>query len=478
MRIRECRIAREGTGRTLAVRKMLGSLRGWLRTREARRLLTLLALALLIRLALAPWFSFFGDQPAYIYWGSSLRAHFFDLYSALSRNPNLRLSPQYPPFAMYIFGGSVAFYHGLAAVFGLPAVSYAHPSRELVTVMKLPAIACDLGVTATIYLLARKRLGQKWALIAAASYAFSPAALIDGAMWGQTDGVVMLPLLLALICAQRGRAVWAGCLLALAVLFKPQSAVFAPLLLVYLWRWSGRSEALRAVAAAGATGLALCLPYLLPPHFDLLVYPRVLARSLNYYPAASPSAFNLWVVLLIPNRLAQSPYLGPLSPYLIGYALFGCCLALALFQVWRDASPARFYFCAGFLALAFFDVTTLQLERYLFPTLALFLMASLYDRRGVKPYIFCSVVCFLNMWARILIYNSMRLRLGPLDSAAWGDLVRPWYGTLALSVSLLDVGMLLWLARRLLLWNDEKPRAIAGAVPARPDPLPAEALRG
>ncbi|MGH2485663.1 MAG: hypothetical protein ACRDHE_06600 [Ktedonobacterales bacterium] len=108
-----------------------------------------------------------------------------------------------------------------------------------------------------------------------------------------------------------------------------------------------------------ATGPVVCLPFLAPPHCDLLTYPHELATSLTYYPLASPSAFNLWFALLIPGHPARAPYIGPLSPYLIGYALL-----------------------AGFVALASFDVTALQRERYLFPAIGLFLLAALYDRRA------------------------------------------------------------------------------------------------
>lgn len=438
-------------------------LRHWLRTREARRLLAMLGVALLLRLALAPWFSFFGDSPAYIYWGSSLHAHFFDLYSALSSNPNLRFSPQYPPLAMYVFGGCVALYHALAAVFGLPAATYLHPSQALLAVMKLPAIACDLGVSALIYWLARQRLAAKWALIAAASYAFAPAVVVDGAMWGQTDGVTMLPLLLALVCAQRRRGGWAGIALALAALFKPTALLFAPLLLVYLWRWAGPKEVARGVGAAVATGVIVCLPYLMPPHFDLLTYPHVLATSLSYYPVASPSAFNLWFALLIPGHPARAPYLGPLSPAVIGYALFAGFLALALVHIWRSPSPARFYCCAGFVALASFDVTALQLERYLFPAIGLFLLAALYDRRAVKLYVLVSAACFINMWARVIVFNSLLIHAGwPLNSLDWALAARPWYGSLALLMSLVDVAALLVLTRRLIVDLAPRPPHLQG----------------
>ncbi|MGH2485660.1 MAG: hypothetical protein ACRDHE_06585 [Ktedonobacterales bacterium] len=38
----------------------MARLRVWLRTREARRLLAMLGVAPLLRLTLAPWFSFYG----------------------------------------------------------------------------------------------------------------------------------------------------------------------------------------------------------------------------------------------------------------------------------------------------------------------------------------------------------------------------------------------------------------------------------
>ncbi|MGH2485662.1 MAG: hypothetical protein ACRDHE_06595 [Ktedonobacterales bacterium] len=51
--------------------------------------------------------------------------------------------------------------------------------------------------------------------------------------------MTMLPLLLALVFAQRRRGVWAGIALPLAALFKPTVLIFAPLMLVSLWRWAG-----------------------------------------------------------------------------------------------------------------------------------------------------------------------------------------------------------------------------------------------
>ncbi|HKV86040.1 MAG TPA: glycosyltransferase 87 family protein [Ktedonobacterales bacterium] len=432
-----------------------GALRRWWQTREARLFGALLLLALLARIPLTPWFSFYGDQNAYIYWGSALHTHFFDLYSALARTPNPRLAPQYPPPAMYLFGACTTFYQALASIFALPALSYTHPSHVLIAVMKLPSIACDLGTISVIYALARRAAPTRWALIAAASYAFAPAVLLDGAIWGQTDAIMLLPLLLALVCTLRRKGIAAGALLALAMLIKPQPVIFAPLLLLHLWRWAGWRQAAKAVAAMAATALLLCSPYLLPPHPEMAIFVQHMLASTDFSLAASPTAFNLWVALLIPNRYYLAPYLGPLSVNTLGDALFICCMLLALAAVWRDGSPARLYRCAGFVALAFFGVMTLQLERYLFPAPALFLLAAVYQRQAIGAYIVCSVTLALNILARII---------GGVDSAHWATSLHSGYSALSFTVSLVNIGLLAWLAGETLraqVADRRKIRALA-----------------
>lgn len=450
-------------GRWLGGARLVG------RLREHRGLLVVLLAALLLRLALAPWFSFFGDQNAYIYWGSGLHAHFFDLYSALAQTHNPRLAPQYPPPAMYLFGVCAGFYHLLASHLGLAPLSYTSPSRALIAVMKLPAILCDLATVALLYLLGRRTVPAGWALAAAVSYAFAPAVVLDSAMWGQTDAVMLLPLLLALVCATQGQAGRAGVLFALCVLFKPQAVIFAPLLLVYLWRWKGWAQARRAVIASALTGFALCAPYLLPPHPQLLVFSQHVFASAGFSLVASPTAFNIWVALLIPNHAYQGAILGPFSPYLIGLVLFSGCLALALWAIWRDGAAGRLYECAGFVALAFFAVMTLQLERYLFAAPALFLVAALYRRRhALIAYLVSSVTLFLNMLSRVMAYDALRLRIGPLDSAHWVTAFHSWNGLFALVVALVNVALLLNMAIALY------PRR-AGRLPAPAEPAQRQA---
>ena len=383
-------------------------LRQWRRTRDGKALLALLVGALLVRLALAPFHGFFYDLQAYVTWGRLLDQHFFHFYSVASTTDVVNATrygylPNYPPLTVYIYGVMDAAYGLAAHVVGAHPTYNVSLSPALAVYMRLPIIAADLGMIALIYSLARRRWSIRGSLILAASYAFSPATLFDGALWGQTDGIFTLVVVVALLCAYRGRGVWAGILIALAITLKPQPVIFAPLIPLYLLRWSGWRVALRSVGGMLAAGAAVCAPYLLPPHPQILIFVRVARQVALAKPWATLDAMNLWWALGVIRRPGAAPLVGSLSPDVIGVALFGVVFALILLGLWRDRSLERLFLSAAIIASAFFTVTTLQHERYLFPAMALFLLAAIENRRHLVPYILATVVSFFNMAMAVLI---------------------------------------------------------------------------
>jgi dolichyl-phosphate-mannose-protein mannosyltransferase len=210
----------------------------WARTREGVRFLALLAAALLLRLVIAPLVIITGDIAAYGRWGDLALHHFFEVYSVGASNPDWVYWPGYEPLAFYVFGLLEGVYFGAAHLIGLyPSHDVSsHPLRLL---LKLPAICADLGIVCFIYVLARRVMTPTRALLASATYAFTPGILIVTLLWGQTDGFVLLMIALGLYFAYRRQGIWAGIMLALAIGFKPQPAIFVPLGLVYLYRWAG-----------------------------------------------------------------------------------------------------------------------------------------------------------------------------------------------------------------------------------------------
>jgi hypothetical protein len=74
------------------------------------------------------------------------------------------------------------------------------------------------------------------------------------------------------------------------------------------------------------------------------------------------------------------------------------CVAL-----WRHPQPSRLFGAIAAVALAFFVLTTLQRERYMYPVLAPLVIAACYDRKHVAPYVVASVTAFMNMAASAAI---------------------------------------------------------------------------
>lgn len=425
-------------------------------------LIVVLGGASLIRLLLAPYHGFVTDLQDYVNWGLLVDHHFLHVYSLSSGEPFYAL-PNYPPLGMYLYGLMTALYFGIAHVIGSQPTTQVSASPTLSMWMKFPAILADLGVIAIISALARRVLSSRWALVAAASYAFSPAILFDGAFWGQTDGISLLPLLLALLFAVRRRGIWAGVLFGMAIMLKPQPVIFAPLLLLYLWRWAGWRQATYAIIALWLISLVCCAPYLLPPHPEMLAFYQN-TSIWTQAGHASDGAFNLWW-LLGAGRSATVAYLGPLSPANVGYAVFLVIGLVVLIGIWQVCSEQRLILGAALVALAFFVVTPLQHERYLFPSLVLFLIAGCSEKRNIWFYAVASITTFCNM-VIMLVVNSPDFAVRP---GFWQDVVLQHLAVITLTtiaLALVNTGLLLIVIAAYLRSTPGRPNtSIAVSVP-------------
>lgn len=375
----------------------------WLLTIEGKRVVGLLALAAVTRIALSRVLQVAPDLQAYETWGELILNHFFHPYSYAITTSDVWLLPTYPPLTMYIYAIIDFFYFGAVHVAGLHA-SQCACSPIFRPVLLTPSILSDLAQVSIIYALARTKASPNGALLLAALYAFSPAVLLDTVSWGQTDSLGLLIAVGALLLALRHNGLWAGVLLGLAVTLKYQPCIFIPVVLVYLYRWAGVRQALRAVAAMIGTAVILWAPYLLPPNPEIFAWERAIVINTEASGVvATRNAHNLWWLLGAEHVGTNTPYIGPFSPQVLGGTIFVLVVLLALAGIWRDASPGRLWAAAALVAMGFFDVVTLGYERYIFYTMGLFLLAWLFDRRYWVLFVAVTVSAFVSLGQTVFI---------------------------------------------------------------------------
>ncbi len=93
------------------------------------------------------------------------------------------------------------------------------------SLLKLPAIAADIGIALLAFRVADRWFGGRSGLLAAALYLFVPVTWYDSALWGQVDAVGAFVMLAALVLLIEGWSEPALVLAVVGVLVKPQDAI-------------------------------------------------------------------------------------------------------------------------------------------------------------------------------------------------------------------------------------------------------------
>ncbi len=301
----------------------------------------------------------------------------------------------YPPGYMYVLW----VVGGIANLFRLTL-----DSRAFTLLVKLPAIAADILCGLVLYRMLKGPYGARKAIVLSALYLFNPAVLVNSAAWGQIDAILVLFLLLCLEGYMHGRMMRASLWYAVAVLVKPQALMFGPLLLFVFVQGiledRGRGWLRLAQCFFAAIGLLLAasLPFLVLAG-DPLLLPGKYFGTMASYPYASLSAFNLFG-LIGGNWTPQDEV-----PFLLSWAQWGTILmaltllgTAALWWFSRDRYKSL-PLVGAVLVLGLYTFGLRMHERYMFPALALLLMAygAYGDRRLLYVFGLLSVPQFMNV---------------------------------------------------------------------------------
>jgi hypothetical protein len=222
----------------------------------------------------------------------------------------------HPPLAGRFFEAAVA----LSGATGIP----------FRVVLRAPFALLDVAAAAALFALFR---ASPWRFAVLAGFWLHPLGWLFSAYHGNTDSLVALSALLALLASVRGRPALAGAVLGLGAGIKLPAVLAAPA--IFFATRGGRAR-LALVVAAVAVGAATYLPI-------AAVEPWLLARRIFGYPGSGAVTvhgvpiWGAWSVL----GLERLPGLGAAGRFLAAHNTF-VCLVPILLVAWlrRDCREA------------------------------------------------------------------------------------------------------------------------------------------
>lgn len=313
----------------------------------------------------------------------------------------------YPPGYMAILWVIAAIRH----IFSIETVSAA--GRILI---KLVPMLSDIAAGFIIYKMAKKKFSEGSSLLLSATYVLNPIVVLDSSVWGQTDGVFTLFVLLTCYLCMEEKRIPAYFTYIIGVLIKPQTLIFAPILIwtiveqVFLKDFNKKKMVRDLIGGLAA----IALLFLLAAPFGLEKVISQYMDTLGSYEYCTINAYNIWA-LFGKNWADQSG-----SFLFLQYHQWGTLAILAsvvlsgyvFFRLKEDKS--KYFLSMTVIVSTMFLFSVRMHERYLFPIVVLLLAAFL-----VKPtkelfftYVGFSAVQLLNV-GHVLYYFEEYNTTGP-----------------------------------------------------------------
>jgi len=359
----------------------------------------------------------------------------------------------YPPFFLYEWAIVGSTYR---------AIFPKYPNNLALTIaVKLPSLFANIALTAVFFFVVRRATGRtgpaRWAALA---YWLNPATIFGGEMLGYLDALYFLPAIAGIALAYFGRPWLAGVLVAMTVATKPQGILIGPAFAMALWQGGGVAAIASASATFCGTLALIVLPYYLNDalpnmwlafgSFDerrdtMSAFAANIGWIINWWLRGRmgvhdfgfPQAFLRFVP--VPLSITRFRELGYPNPRPIGRVAIVAATAWAMWTVRRSKDLACAAALGAFTVHAFFVMGTGMHEHHqLLEVPLLVLAASL--RPAFRPLFF-------------VVSGIVALNINYVYGAGLGvgwAVPRMITGIdLSVLLSVFNVGVLIWFARRL-----------------------------
>lgn len=306
----------------------------------------------------------------------------------------------YPPGFIYVLWL-------IGAIFSVFKVPYL--SGSCLLLLKLPAILCDIAAGFLVYKAAKKTMDEGKTAFFTTLYLCNPSVFLNSSIWGQVDAVFTLCLLFMCLFLSEGKTIPAYIAFGLGVLLKPQTVVFAPVLIYGIidhvilknFSWRNFFHNLFSGLCVIFAMILLCIP------FGLGQVVAQYTSTLGSYPYIAVNAFNLWGFFGL-NWISQDNRLLFLTYGEWGTVIIVAITLLSAYFFFKNRqNSARYFTTAAFLIISMFTFSVRMHERYLFPALALLLFA--YILQPVREVFLCytgfTVLHFYNTAYILFFYD-------------------------------------------------------------------------
>lgn len=361
-----------------------------------KKLLYLLCLAFVVRIILSFLPAFEYDQNAFRFWSIRLAelgpARFYS-EQVFTNNP-------------------VGFLYILWAIGSIKTNLLSHSffsqsNQHYDLLLKLPSNIADLASAVLIYLMIKRKLSERWALLGFTLYAFNPAIISESAIFGQYNGIAVFFLLLSTysILVKKASGM-SSCFAAIAFTFKPQTIVFASLLGLLIILKTKPLEWFHSFFILLVTLLLIYFPFFpTNPLFGLLY---VNQNSAVLFNCTTCFSFNFWGIFGNWQNDLQTFITIPYVYWGIIFLFLVLIPILFLKPMSLKLQPPYFYLTAAITIMTFFMLLTRVHERYLFLFFPFLLLAAIMLRSKILIifYFFMSALYSLNVYVPYAYYNN------------------------------------------------------------------------
>jgi Gpi18-like mannosyltransferase len=331
----------------------------------AARLMLIISVALVMRLPYTPHVGHSDDLYLNTLWGNSVSNQgLLELYFNVP-------SVNYAPVYMTMLGVAANLWQN---------TPYTVPLLKL-----FPVLSETLLIAAvTVWLSKEKILG--WVL--PLCLAIAPGLIATTALWGQSDAVLTLFLLLTIFAINRDQPLLAGGFYALAMLTSFQSIALMPLVAILILRRHGFNALVVSGLLFMLIMVAMLLPFILVSggeaalrHYIITSDAPTTVNAFNiWYWITPPPSGDLWT---IPNSpvFDNYPFEGIFTYRNIGLAMFSLYTLPIAISMWQQYKEKREFVWAAALYMGFFMLATKMHERYVYPAVIFSIVGIVQDRR-------------------------------------------------------------------------------------------------